>query len=529
MTMTTVAHMKSPAKLSQIHGEKCWPLVDKISPCEKACPLVADVPSYVIAISQRKFDDALSVIRNTNPFPSICGRVCHQPCEIECNRALIDEPIAIKWLKRAAADYGRGKQVTPKKSRRTGKGKVAIVGSGPAGLTAAYDLVRKGYGVTVYEASPIAGGWLTNGIPDFILPRKIAQADIQYIKDSGVDIKTNIKIGKDLTLNDLKERGYNAILLATGAQKSAQLNIPGSNLKNILSALDILKKAKMGAALSFRGKVLVIGGGAVAMDVARTALRLGAQEVHAACLESRADMPAWKWEIEAAENEGVIIHTSLAPQRFNGIDSDDGIKGITVDFKRVASTSLDPDGRISWTLAEGPGSEYSMEVDYIIIAIGQATDTSYIEGSSLNINSRGAIVVDNETLATNLPGIFAAGDAVNVRGTVTESIAVGHKAAESIDRHLRGIDLKANRTAEDKEILKIDPKLTSPWLTKKARWGMPSLPSKDATRTFSEVHLGFTEEEAVEEAKRCLNCRMCANCIYGRGQICYETAMRLLK
>ena len=527
--MATAAHMKSLSRISQIHGEKCWPSVDKISPCEKACPLGTDVPSYIIAISQGKFDDALAVIRNANPLPSICGRVCHQPCEIECNRALIDEPIAIKWLKRAAADYAMEKQIKPKKIRRTGKEKLAIIGSGPAGLTAAYDLVRKGYGVTVYEASPVAGGWLTNGIPDFILPPKIAQADIQYIKDSGVDIKTNIKIGKDLTLNELKERGYNAILLATGAQKSAQLNIPGSNLKTILSALDILKKAKMGAALSFRGKVLVIGGGAVAMDAARTALRLGAQEVHTACLESRADMPAWQWEIEAAEKEGVRIHTSLAPQRFTGINGSDGTRGITVDFKRVASTKVDPEGRISWRLVEGPGSEYSMEVDYVIIAIGQATDTSYVEGSSLQINSRGALAVDNETLATNLPGIFAAGDAVNVRGTVTESIAMGHKAAESIDRYLRGKNLKAHRVAEDREALKIDPKLTSPWLAKKSRWGMPSLSPKDAIRTFSEVHLGFTEEEAVEEAKRCLNCRMCANCIYGRGQICYETAMRLLK
>jgi NADPH-dependent glutamate synthase beta subunit-like oxidoreductase len=527
--MTAVAHVKSPAKLSQIHGEKCWPLVDKISPCEKACPLGTDVPSYVMAVSHGKFDDALAVIRNTNPFPSICGRVCHQPCEIECNRALIDEPIAIKWLKRAAADYASEKKLKPKKARRTGKGKVAIIGSGPAGLTAAYDLVKRGYEVTVYEASPVVGGWLTNGIPDFILPRKIAQADIQYIKDFGVDIKTNVKIGKDLTLNDLMERGYNAILLATGAQQSAQLNIPGSNLKNILSALDILKKAKIGAAPSFRGKVLVIGGGAVAMDVARTALRLGANEVYAACLESRTDMPAWKWEIEAAEKEGIRINTSLAPQRFNGTNGSDGTKGITVDFKRVASTRIDPDRRIFWTLVEGPGSEYSMEVDYVIIAIGQTTDTSYVEGSSLKINSRGAFAVDNETLATNLPGIFAAGDAVNIRGTVTESIAMGHKAAESMDKYLQGIDLKANRTAKEKEVLKIDPKLTSPWLAKKARWEMPSLSPKDATRTFSEVYLGFTKEEAVEEAKRCLNCRMCANCIYGRGQICYETAMRLLK
>jgi len=527
--MATVTRTKSLSQISQIHGEKCWPSVDKISPCEKACPLGTDVPSYIIAISQGKFDDALAVIRNTNPLPSICGRVCHQPCEIECNRALIDEPIAIRWLKRAATDYAKEKQIKPKKVRRTGKGKVAIIGSGPAGLTAAYDLVRKGYKVTVYEAASMAGGWLTNGIPDFMLPAKIAQADIQYIKDSGVDIKTNVKIGKDLALSDLKERGYNAILLATGAQKSAQLNIPGVNLKNIFSALDILRKAKMGAALSFRGKVLVIGGGAVAMGAARTALRLGAQEVHAACLESRTDMPAWQWEVEAAEKEGVRIHTSLAPQRFTSINGGDGTKGINVDFKRVALTRVDPDGRISWTLVEGSDSEFSMQVDYVIIAIGQAPDTSYVEGGPLKINSRGAFAVDKETLATNLSGTFAAGDTVNVRGTVTESIAMGHKAAESIDRYIQGKRLSKSHYSAEKEALKIDPKLTSPWLVKKARWGMPTLSAKDATRTFSEVLLGFTKEEAIEEARRCLNCRMCANCIYGRGQICYETAMRLLK
>ena len=524
-----VTQMRSLSRISQIHGEKCWPLVDKISPCEKACPLGTDVPSYIIAISQGKFNDALRIIRNTNPLPSICGRVCHQPCEIECNRAVIDEPIAVKWLKRAAVDYAREKQIKSKKAKGTGKGKVAIIGSGPAGLTAAYDLVKKGYLVTVYEASAIPGGWLTNGIPDFILPSKIARADIQYIKDSGVDIKTNIRIGKDLTLNDLLERGYKAILLSTGAQKSARLNIPGSDLKNILPALDVLKKAKTDAAVSFRGRVLVIGGGAVAMDAARTALRLGAREAHVACLESRTDMPAWRWEVEAAEHEGVKIHTSLAPQKFDGRNGSDGTRGIIVDFKRVASTSVDPEGRISWTLAEDPSSEFSMEVDYVIVAIGQATDISYIEGSSLKISSRGALEIDDETLATNIPGIFAAGDSVNVRGTVTESMAMGRKVAESIDRYIRGVDLKSKRRTKEKEVFKVDPKLTSPWLTKKARWGMPTLAPTDATRTFNEVQLGFTEAEAVEEAKRCLNCRMCANCIYGRGQICYETAMRLLK
>ncbi|MDD5311827.1 MAG: FAD-dependent oxidoreductase [Dehalococcoidia bacterium] len=514
---------------SQIHGEKCWPMVDKLSPCEKACPLGTDVPSYIMAIALGKFDEALAAIRQTNPFPSVCGRVCHQPCEIECNRALIDDPIAIRWLKRAAVDYSDSKKKRTAKVKLSKKGRVAVVGSGPAGLTAAYDLVKKGYGVTVFESADTPGGWLTNGIPDFILPAGVARADIQNIIDSGVDVRTGVKIGKDLSLFSLKDRGYTAILLATGAQKSTSLNLTGSNLKNILSALDILKKARMKGEVLLHGRVLVIGGGAVAMDAARTALRLGAQEVTTACLESRRKMPAWPWEIEAAEKEGVKVLTSLAPQKFSGLHNAGGARGILIDFKRVASTKTDAEGRVSWKLAEGPGSDLSLEADYVIIAIGQAADTAYAEGSPLLINKRGAFDVDPDTLETNVPGIFAAGDSVNIRGTVTESIAMGHKAAAAIEIFLKGTAPKAKNKQKEKEVIVIDPKLTSPWLARKARWGMPSLSPKDAVRTFSEAYLGFTREEAIEEARRCLNCRMCANCIYGRGQICYETAMRLLK
>jgi NADPH-dependent glutamate synthase beta subunit-like oxidoreductase len=251
--------------------------------------------------------------------------------------------------------------------------------------------------------------------------------------------------------------------------------------------------------------------------------------VHVACLESRADIPAFAWEIEAAEREGVRIHTSLAPQRFMARHGGDGSKGIIIEFKRVASTQVDAEGRISWTLVEGPGSEYTMEADSVIIAIGQTSDPSCANGSRvMKVSRRGTFVVDPDTLATNVPRIFAAGDAVTPRGTVTQAIAMSHEAAISIHRHLQGQDLKKNRSTA-KEVLKIDPRMGSPWLTRKARWGMPSLPAKDAVRTFSEADLGYSETEAIEEAKRCLNCRMCVNCIYGRNQICVETGLRLLK
>lgn len=521
--MAISSGVKTASRPSQIHGAKCWPMVDKVSPCEQACPLQTDVPSYVMAVTQGKFGEAFQVIRETNPFPSVCGYVCHQPCEAKCNRALIDDPIDIRSIKRFVADRTCGTAARPEKAERTMPEKIAIVGSGPAGLTAAYALVRRGYGATVFETSPTPGGWLINGIPDFILPKKAAEADIQYIKDSGVDIRTKVRVGQDITLGKLKERGYKAILLAGGAQKSAVLRIPGGDMKNVLPAVDLLRETKRGGRPFLYGRVLVIGGGAVAMDAARTALRLGARDVHVACLESRENMPAWPWEIQAAEKEGVKMHASLAPQ---GFSPSVGSSSISASFKRVASTSLDQEGRVSWTLLDSPASNFSMDVNFIIIAVGQATDTSYVQDIGIKVNSRGAFEVD-EKLRTNVPGIYAAGDAVSLRGTVTEAIALGQRAAGYIDAYLR--DKESEGDAVINDVQEIDTKLTSPWLARKARWATPSLSPQDSIRTFSPVCLGFTEEQAVEEAKRCLNCRMCVNCIYGKGQICYETAMRLLK
>lgn len=517
---------KAAARLSQIHGEKCWPSVDKVSPCEKACPLETDVPSYVIAIAQGRFEDALNVIRETNPLPSVCGYVCHRPCEAECNRKLIDDPIAIRSLKRFAADFGALWGVKPDRFEVTREEQVAVVGSGPAGLTAAYDMASLGYKVTVYEAGQTAGGWLTSGIPEFILPQKVALADIQYIMDCGVDIRTGVTIGKEITVRGLKDKGYRAVLLAGGAQKGAGLKVPGADLPGVLSAIDVLRKARRKEGLLLHGRVLVIGGGAVAMDAARTALRSGADDVHIACLEARLDMPAWPWEIEAAEREGVIVHTALAPQNFSRAGQS---RKIDVEFRRVDSTATDSEGRISWTLMEGPGCDYRMQADHIIIAIGQATDTSYVSDSQVRVNARGAIETDPGTLQTAEKGVFACGDAVNVRGTVTGSIASGHQAAAAIHSFLQGKQATEVGKSDGREVMLIDPRLTSPWLVRKKRWSVPALSARDAVRTFSQVELGFTAEQAVEEARRCLNCRMCVNCIYGRGQICYETAMRLLK
>ena len=504
-----------------IHVERCWPDVDKYSPCEAACPLTMDIPNYIMAIAQGNVEQALSIIRESNPLPSVCGLACHHPCETECNRKVIDSPIAIEWLKRYAAYWGNGEKPSP--IPRTKEERVAIVGSGPAGLTTAHDLVQKGYGVTIFEADPVPGGILTSAIPDFILPPESVKADIDYIKALGVQIHTNVRIGTDLSLDGLWQQGFKAILIATGAQKSIQLRIPGADLAGVLPALPFLKEAKLGHILSLRGRVWVIGGGAVAMDVGRTALRLGADEVHVACLESRPDMPAFTWEIEAAEKEGVHVHPSLSPQEFT---SEVGSKVNGINFKRVTSTSLDSEGRIHWTLMEGPASDYEVAADAVIIAIGQAPDERDLLSDQVDTNKRGGLLVNEQTLQTNVPGIFAAGDVSNTGAMITVAMAAGRRAATSINQYLSGAPITAE--VESREIITIKPEQIPTFFPRKERWDMPRLLPKEAIRTFNEVDSGYRDWQAIEEAKRCLNCRMCANCIFERGQLCFETASRLL-
>jgi NADPH-dependent glutamate synthase beta subunit-like oxidoreductase len=504
-----------------IHTERCWPEVDKYSPCEAACPLYMDIPNYIMAISLGNIQQALAIIRDSNPLPSVCGRVCHHPCEEKCNRKVVDSAVAIKSLKRYAADWGNGEKPSP--VPRTREERVAIIGSGPAGLTAAHDLVKKGYGATIFEALPMPGGILASAIPEFILPLEAVQADINYITGLGVRIHTNVRIGKDLSFADLKQLGFKAILIATGIQKSAGLRVPGSDLPGIFLALPWLRDAKAGRLLPLQGIVWVIGGGGVAMDVARTALRLGADEVHVACLESRSAMPAFTWEIEEAEREWVRLHPSLAPQQFAARD---GTKVGGINFQRVATTWLDGDGRIQWKLREGPGSDYTVVTDSVIIAIGQVPDMSDMLGESLNTNKAGYLAVNESTLETNIPGIFAAGDASGTGRTVTDSMAAGRRAANSIDHYLKGMPIATPK--DSREVITIEPEQIPTYFTCKERWDMPKLPGKQAIKTFNDVNLGYAQWQAVEEASRCLNCRMCANCIFERGQICFDTASRLL-
>jgi NADPH-dependent glutamate synthase beta subunit-like oxidoreductase len=390
-------------------------------------------------------------------------------------------------------------------------------------LTAAHDLVRKGYGVDVFEAGHVPGGLLLSAIPDFLLPPEAVHADVNYIKALGVRIHCNVRVGRDVSLDALARQGFGAVLIAIGAQKSAMLNIPGSDMSGITPALDFLTNVKQRRLSSMKGTVWVIGGGAVAMDAARAALRLGADDVHVACLECRADMPAFDWETAEAEREGVKVHPSLAPQRFT---SNNGARVGGIEFKRVTSTSVDSEGRISWTLMEGAGSDFYAGTDAVIVAIGQTTDTEGLPADALNISRRGTIVVNEATGETKMPGVFAAGDITTGRGTISEAMAAGRRAASSIDQFLSGQPIVALDGA--RPVITIEPEQVPAYLVRRDQWEVPKLSPKQAVTTSKEVSLGYTFWQAVEEAQRCLNCRMCANCVFERGQLCFETAERLL-
>lgn len=477
-------------------------LIEKrgIPPCRSTCPAGTNVQGYTALISQGKFTEALEVVRRRMPFAGVCGRICHHPCEGECNRGEYDAPIAIQYLKRAAGDFGE--DTLPVPVDLVAEDRVAIIGGGPGGLAAALDLAREGIPVTIFEAAPDLGGMLRAGIPRYRLPLDVVERDVNYILASGVEVRTNTRVGKDITLAELRQQ-YQAVLIAVGAQESRMLTIEGNDLQGIVPALPFLREAALGARPAVGKKVIIIGGGNVAMDAARTALRLGAQEVHVACLESRAEMPAHEWEIEEAVEEGIILHPSRGPQRFLG--SNGRVTG--VEFL-TCSAVFDAQGRFNPQLA--PGTEESLEADTVIVAIGQAPDLSFLPGDG-SIKTRGPVIItDPLTKETTLSGVFACGDIANGPASVVEAVGSAHEAAESIKRYLRGEDLRQGRFLEK------PPKLSPPEhgpVPAVPRQQQAMAPVAERAGDFREVYEGFTPEQAVEEAKRCLNCGICSECL----------------
>ncbi len=470
------------------------------SPCSATCPAGVNAHGYVALISQGKFKEAMEVLRRTMPFAGVCGRICTHPCESECERGKVDEPIAIRALKRFMADYelknGRDKATPVEKTK---KENIAIIGSGPAGIACAYDLIKAGYPVTIFEASPKAGGMLRYGIPEYRLPKEILDNEINYVRELGAEIKTNTAIQN---IDAIFGQGYKAIFLATGAWVSQKMDIPGEDAKGVMHAIDFLKQVSDGKKVELGNKVAVVGGGNAAVDAARTALRLGAKEVNVIYRRSRAEMPDIPSEIDEMEQEGVKIRYLTTPVEVIAKG------GKLARIKCINMELGEPDASGRRRPVPIKGSEFEMDIDTTILATGQAVDKSMLP-RSIGLTNSGTVVADPVTLQTNIKGVFAGGDVVSGPATVIEAIAAGKEAAISIDRYLQGIDLKEGRPQERQRVKDVPKK----GVLKKARAVMPVLSVSERVRSFKEVESGFDEKKAIEEANRCLNCAVCSECL----------------
>jgi NADPH-dependent glutamate synthase beta subunit-like oxidoreductase len=469
---------------------------EDLVPCKEACPAHIDVPAYLRLIADGKADEANAVIREKVPFPGILGRVCIHPCEEVCRRGKVNEPISICALKRYAADQEKGLWKENKTvNEETGR-KVAIVGSGPAGLTAAFYLRKQGHGVTVFESRSQAGGMMRYGIPAYRLPWDVLDEEIQEILDLGIQFSPNQALGKDFTLNQFKDEGFDAVFLGVGAQLSRRISIEGSDLPDVLWGVDFLVSIAEGEEIHLHERVIVIGGGNVAIDVALSALRCGAKEVTMACLESREEMPAHEWEIEGALEEGVRLMPSWGPHK---ILSDNG-NIIGVELVRCTSV-FDDQGNFCPAFDD---TKETIEGDQVIMAIGQASDLSFLgEVSPISVD-KGLIVVDQDSLETGMKGVYEGGDVASVPGAIIHAVAAGQKAASSIDKAFGGngdIEEVLFQRDAPSQYLGRDEGFSS-WL----REELPQLEVGTRHQGFEEVSLGYDAEKAIREAKRCLQC-----------------------
>ncbi|MHA1712542.1 MAG: FAD-dependent oxidoreductase, partial [Candidatus Ranarchaeia archaeon] len=416
-------------------------VIDKrgISNCRATCPAHINVQGYLGLTASGKHDEAISLIREEIPFPGICGRVCFRPCEANCSRCQVDEPVAINQVKRFLADYERSKG-GPKAEPYPilFEEKVAIIGAGPAGLTAAWALAKKGISATIFEKRSEPGGMMRYGIPAYRLPREILDYEINYIKKCGVEIKLNQSIGEGLTIDGLLETGYNVVLIATGTWVGRRLNVPGENLDGVESAIDFLSDVNSGVKRRLTGTVVVVGGGDAAFDAARTASRIGADKVIVLYRRTKQEMPASPEEVLMASEEGIHIQYLTQPVRFTGD------KGRVNKVECVKMVLGDPDESGRRRPVEVKDSNFEICCSHVFVAIGQDTDTGFLD-SSIETEKNGVIKVDPVTLMTTKPGVFAAGDVMLGPKTVIDAIATGKEAAESIRRYIEGKDLRAGR------------------------------------------------------------------------------------
>jgi NADH-quinone oxidoreductase subunit F len=472
------------------------------APCQAACPAGIDVPSYVALIAQGRYDEAVDIIREDNPFPWVCGLVCPAPCETRCQRGAVDSPISIRALKGFAAKAAirrSGRYTQSIKTRR--RERIAIVGSGPAGLSAAYYLAVEGYHVTIFEALPQAGGMLRVGIPAYRLPREVLDKEIDNIRNLGVEVRTSTPIGPELTIQDLFDQGYRAVFLSTGAHKSARLAVPGEDAEGVVHGVTYLRRLSLEEPVPDGHKVLVIGGGNAAIDAARSALRKGAERVTILYRRTRQEMPAYESEIEDTLQEGIAIRYLVAPREILVRD------GKVVGLRCIRMELGEPDASGRRRPVPVPGSKFEMEADLVIPTIGQFPDMGFAQGfHGLQTTARGTIQADPHTLATTVEGIFAGGDMVSGPATVIQAITAGKKAAVSIDAFVRGVERPKERSAPLRRATVERTEVPERLMEQLKRPKIPTLPMQERKTTFEQVEIGLTEKMARDEGRRCLRC-----------------------
>ncbi len=509
------------------------------APCSDTCPGGIHVQGYVALIAQRRFEEALELIREAIPFPAVCGRVCDHPCEANCRRNEVDKAVSTRALKRFVADYELQAERRPSllgRKERTpdvgGGRRVAVIGSGPAGLTVAVELALRGYRVTIFEALPVAGGMLAVGIPPYRLPKDILRMEIAAIEALGVEIRLNSPVRlQEGGLEGLFAQGYEAIFIGVGAHRSTELGIPGEDLEGVVHGARLLKMLNLSQQVDdpqwrqglervlVRGadtRVAVIGGGNTAMDVSRSLRRLGVKDVTVLYRRSREEMPAIPEEVEEAEREGIPFQFLVAPLRV--LERDGRVAGL--ECVRMRLGEPDASGRRRPVAIEG--SEFRMDVDVVVPAIGQSPDLGFLgEGHGLRITPQGTFDVDRRTYMTNRPGVFAAGDAITQPVSVIHAIASAKRAAAAIDAYLRGVAVEE----ADADVPVARRELSDAQRQPRPRLPVPTIPMDERLSTFKEVELGFDPEQAVAEASRCLTCGPCSECL-ACVRVCEPRAIR---
>ncbi len=482
----------------------------EISPCRSACPAHVDIRSYNYLLKQNRVDEALDLFLEEHPFPAITGRVCAHPCEKECARNKVDAPVNINAIERFLGDLSLKRKVNPPKLLHIEK--IAIVGSGPAGLSAAYFIRKAGYRVHVFESENEIGGMLRYGLQSFRLPKKVLDDQIKILHEMGIEFTSGKTIGKDIQYRELKDQGYKAFFLALGTQESKTLNLDGVDTENVVNGLDYLKRINCGNPLSIKGKVMVIGGGNVAIDVSLTALRLGATGVELVCLECFEEMPAHPESIQQALDEGVKIHPGYGPNRISQKN------GKIICELMECSLVFDDANQFNPTFDEN--CVRTEDADLVVFAVGQTANLQLIP-KGVRTTPQGTIDTDPNTLATSLPGVFAGGDAVSGPAAVVQAIADGKKASIFINRYLRGHDLGSYR---DKEF-KVVGNLPGDRIEIKERIETATLPVKNRRSTFDEIKIPLSKDSVFNEVSRCMTCGSKAYVPYDDCMTCFQCEM----